>query len=292
MRRLVLAVLAIMASLSWSAAAAGQGSPAAVDSGWVEVAGGRLYYEAAGRGPAVVLLHGGFGDRRMWDAQFGDLSRDFRVVRYDHRGFGRSPAADTAYSPVDDLARLLDHLRIDRAHLVGNSLGGALAIDFALLRPERVGKVIVVASGAGGVPYTPEDIAEMVAVFNAAQSQGAERGAELWTRHPMVAVTSREPATAPLLRAMVSDNRAIFTMRHWPNEPMQPRAYHRLGELRVPVLFVWGDRDTPFVQRAARESAARVPRAGVLILPGTDHLPQMLRPADFNRVVREYLGAP
>lgn len=261
------------------------------DSGWAEVEGGRLYYEVAGRGPALVLLHGGFGDRRMWEQQFGELARDFRVVRYDHRGFGRSPAPESDYSPVADLLRLLDHLGMERAHLVGNSMGGSLALEFALLHPERTGRLVVVASGANGYPFTDADAAPVMEVFRAAQEQGAERAAELWLQNPMVAVASRDPATAPLLRAMVSENRGIFQMQHWPREPLDPPAFERVRELRLPVLFILGERDAPLVGRVAEETARRIPGARSEVLPGADHLPQMARPAEFNRLVREFLLA-
>jgi pimeloyl-ACP methyl ester carboxylesterase len=112
----------------------------------------QLYYEAAGRGEAVVLLHGGFGDRRMWEAQFGELAADFRVIRFDFRGFGRSPPPGTVYSPAEDLCLLLEHLGVKRACLIGNSLGGTLAIDFTLLFPERVSHLAVISSGPGGYP--------------------------------------------------------------------------------------------------------------------------------------------
>ena len=133
-----------------AAAAACASSAARVETGTLPVGGGALSYEVAGSGEPVVLIHGGFGDRRMWDEQFAVLARDYRVLRYDHRGFGRSPAPDTTYSPVRDLIQLLDRTGMDRAHIVGNSLGGALAITFALLHPERVRSLTVVASGLTG----------------------------------------------------------------------------------------------------------------------------------------------
>jgi pimeloyl-ACP methyl ester carboxylesterase len=275
-----------------SAGCIGSRSPVTpVATGYADVQGGRLYYEAAGEGLAVVLVHGGFGDRRMWDGQFDALARDFRVVRYDHRGFGHSTAPDTAYSPVADLGRLLDHLGIERAHLVGNSVGGALALDFALVHPGRVGKVVVVASGANGYPFTRDDWASVGAVFEAAQAEGTGRAAELWLAHPMVAVASRDPQAAPLLRTMVEDNQGIFLMPHWPDEPLDPPAYERLAEVRAPVLFVLGEEDTPVVRRVAEATAERMPGARLERMPGADHLPQMVAPEAFNRLVTAFLRA-
>jgi 3-oxoadipate enol-lactonase len=264
----------------------------AADTGRVEMSGGTLYYEAAGSGPAVVLIHGGFGDRRMWDAQFRDLARDHRVVRYDHRHFGRSTPATGAYSPVADLARLMDHLGLLRADLVGNSMGGGFALEFALLRPERVRRLVVIASGAAGYPYPPEEVASIGAVFAAARAEGVDRAAVMWLAHEMVGVTSRDSATAPLLREMIQDNRAILTMQHWPEEPMVPSAWSRLGDLRVPTLFMVGSRDMPMVRAAAGAASRRAPSSRWLIIEGADHLPQMTHPGEVNEALRDFLDAP
>ena len=118
-----------MKVMSWGAlamaialAACDSAKPAGVSpglkSGTVAVDGGSLYYETLGKGAPVILIHGGFGDRRMWDEQFEPLSQAFRVIRYDHRGFGKSAPPAQAYSPVADLVKLMDHLDLKRANLV------------------------------------------------------------------------------------------------------------------------------------------------------------------------------
>jgi pimeloyl-ACP methyl ester carboxylesterase len=260
-----------------------------VDSGFVEVDRGRIWYEATGQGPVVVLVHGGFGDRRMWDDQFRALARDFRVVRYDHRGFGRSTAPDSAYSAVADLVRLLDRVGAERAHLVGNSMGASLVIDFARLHPSRVGRVVAAAAGANGFRYTDEEIESVRAVFRAAQSEGAARAAEMWFRHPMVKVTSRTPALAPRLRRMIDDNRGFFSMQHWPGDSLVPPTFEVLDRIRTPILLVLGAADTPTVSRNVRATAERLPNARLVVMPDADHLPQMVAPAEFNALVREFL---
>ena len=264
-------------------------TPLEIRSDYLNVPGGRLYFEEAGAGTPVVLIHGGFGDRRMWDAQFGAMARDFRVVRYDHRGFGNSTGADSAYSPTADLIRLLDHLGIANAHVVGNSVGGSVALDFALLHPGRTNKVVVVASGANGYPWQPEDVASIVAVFNAAKDQGADRAAEMWLQNGMVAVASRHPRSASLVTRMVRDNKGIFTLNAWPEERMKPSAYERLGELRMPVLFVIGEKDVAGVHRVNDASAARIAGAEVFRMPGADHLPHMTHQEEFTRRVVAFL---
>ena len=263
-------------------------SPVA-ESGDLPVDGGSIYYEVLGDGPPVVLIHGGFGDRRMWEQQFTELSSDYRVVRYDHRGFGRSAAPGDPYSPNDDLVRLLDHLGIERAHLVGNSLGGSVAIDFVLEHPGRALSLAVVASGPNGYPATDDEGSGFNRVIETAATDGLDAAVELWLANPMVAVTSQNPAVADLLRQMVHDNRRIFQMTVWPAERLDPPAMERLGEIQLPTLVVWGDRDIPLVQAMGTAAAAGIAGAERNVITGTDHLPHVDRPVEFNRLLREFL---
>lgn len=274
----------------WCQAAVTAGSP--TRSGTVDVDRGTLYYEIAGTGAtALVFIHGGFGDRRMWDGQFEQFARDYTVVRYDHRGFGKSSPPDTLYSAADDLVALLDRLDLEQVVLVGNSMGGTLAIDFALLHPERVSGLVVVASGPGGIKMPQKDRDEMVKVFVAGEEEGVETAAEMWLAHPMVVVTSRAPTTRTALRTMVTENESIFVMQYWPSEAMDPPASQRLGEIAAPSLVVFGNRDTPYAQSLAEMAAKGIPKAQRVVIEGADHLPQMIAPDEFNRVLASFLRA-
>ncbi len=102
-----------------------------LETGYAEVDDGRLYYETSGKGLAMVLIHAGFLDSRMWDTQFQLFSENNRVIRYDVRGFGRSDIARTKFSDYKDLRGILDHLRVKTASLIGVSNGGRIASDFA-----------------------------------------------------------------------------------------------------------------------------------------------------------------
>ena len=115
-----------------------------------EVNGARLWYEEAGEGPAVVLVHGGLGDARLWEPEFGPLAERFRTIRFDLRFFGRSTGPAAPFSFVDDVVGLLDELAVRRAALVGLSFGGRLAFDAALAAPERCWAVAGVAPALSG----------------------------------------------------------------------------------------------------------------------------------------------
>jgi pimeloyl-ACP methyl ester carboxylesterase len=147
-------VIACGTSCSGCGQPAGTENPASAaappDTGRVTVPGSSLFYESAGTGRPVILLHGGNLDRRMWDAEFDALRAAHRVIRYDARGYGRSGPADTAFSAHHDLLALMDTLQLSRASLVGLSMGGRIAMDFALSHPDRVDRLVLVAPGISG----------------------------------------------------------------------------------------------------------------------------------------------
>lgn len=129
------------------------GSAGAVEGHWAPIRDARLYYEQVGKGPDVVLIHGFTLDRRMWDSQVPALAEHFRVTRYDVRGFGRSIPVVGPHDPTADLRSLLDHLKIRQAHIVGMSMGGSIAIDFALSQPERVARLVLIGADMSGFPH-------------------------------------------------------------------------------------------------------------------------------------------
>jgi pimeloyl-ACP methyl ester carboxylesterase len=261
-----------------------------VQSGTVAVDGGSLYYESLGKGAPVILIHGGFGDRRMWDPQFEPLSQAFRVIRYDHRGFGKSSAPTQEYSPVSDLVTLMDHLELKRANLVGNSMGGTVALDFALLQPDRTGAVVVIASAADGYPTPEEDVKGVDQVMRTAREKGPAAAVPLWLQHPMVSVAMSHAAAGPLVRTMVTDNQKMFVADHWPQERMSPPAFERIAGLKANVLFIVGDRDVASVRAGAEASAARIKKAKVVTIKDADHLPHMEKPAEVNKLLVEYIS--
>ncbi|HEX8246361.1 MAG TPA: alpha/beta fold hydrolase [Longimicrobium sp.] len=156
-------------------------APAAEREVQVAVEGGTLYVRESGAGPVVVLLHGGGLDLTSWDAQVPPLARGYRTIRVDARGHGRSTAPPGAVSPAADLARVLDHLGVSRASLVGLSMGGGAAFEFALRHPERVERLVLVSTSGPppGVPLPPGTLVP---------SDPAGRAALAATRLPVLVV--------------------------------------------------------------------------------------------------------
>src|SRR5687768_4583973 len=141
----------------------------------VPVPGGQVWAaDSGGDGPPVVLLHSGLGDSRMWDGIVPELAADHRVLCFDVRGYGRSPAPETHYTTVADLVAVLDHFGLERATLAGCSLGGLTAINLAVTDPGRVTAMVLLAAGVSGYPW-PRDEPSFVE-FESLMAQGDREG--------------------------------------------------------------------------------------------------------------------
>jgi 3-oxoadipate enol-lactonase len=179
---------------------------------------------------------------------------------------------------------------MDRAHIVGNSVGGALAITFGILHPERVRSLTVVASGADGFRYPQSDIDAITEVVALMRGGKTEEALTKWLANPMLAVVNTQPGVKARVERMVRENAAIWTMAAWPQQPLSPTARERLRRIQVPVLVVIGDRDAASVRRFADSTARMIPNAEHVVMQGTDHLPHMEKPAEFNRLVVDFLS--
>jgi pimeloyl-ACP methyl ester carboxylesterase len=270
--------------------------PTPAPSGFVRVAEPVIYYEVAGpkgsdetsgAGAPVVLIHGGQMDRRMWDPQFESWSRKFRVVRYDVRGYGRSPTPTLPYSDVDDLLAVLDALAIPKAHLVGLSLGGRIAIDFTLAHPDRVASLVAVAAGMSGFDFSAGNWPQQM---RAAQERGGEAAAELWLEDPYMVPAMEHADLAPRIRELVLDNARVWLQNPLLPRRLTPPAAKRLAEIRVPTLVVVGDRDVPDMQKVADQLAAEVKGARKVVVPGAGHIVSLEKPQEFDRAVLGFLA--
>src|SRR5579859_5610490 len=128
--------------------------------GFAEVNDTSIYYEVAGEGPALALIHGGLVDNHLWDDQFEVFAQHFKVIRYDIRGFGQSPLLTKEtrpYSMEHDLHSLLQFLGVEKASMLGLSMGGSIATDFTLQYPSIVEALITVGSGLSGSPENEPD---------------------------------------------------------------------------------------------------------------------------------------
>jgi len=154
-------------------------APTPLESGFASVNGARHYYEALGSGHPLVLLHAGIADSRMWDDQIHSFAERYRVIRYDARGFGRSDMPAAPYSRYDDLAALLDHLQVDKACILGSSMGGGTALDFTLAYPDRADALVLMGSAVGGGTPSESTIEQWNRIDELAQSGDLAGAVEL-----------------------------------------------------------------------------------------------------------------
>jgi pimeloyl-ACP methyl ester carboxylesterase len=281
---MTLAVCALLTALCVTAGAQ-TGKPVA---GFAEVNGARLYYEATGRGPAVVLLHGGLNDSRMWDDQMKPLSKHYRVVRYDLRGFGKSAATSGQFWPTEDLRALLDFLKIERATVVGLSLGGIIAADFALEHPERVERLVLVGAGLRGDKQPPD--AKTMNAYRVGAREGAERYFEAFLQSDLLAGVRERPRVRERMRRMMIDNyKALAYISAGLSQSPEPPTAERLAQIKAPTLVVIGSLDGKNLQNIADTLAAKIPRARKVTIHGASHHPPVETPKEFNRILLDFL---
>jgi pimeloyl-ACP methyl ester carboxylesterase len=258
-------------------------------AGIAEVNGAKLYYEMVGEGQPLVLIHGGGLDRRMWDEQFQMFAEHSRVIRYDVRGYGKSEASHKPYASAEDLYGLLQFLQVEKADIVGLSLGGRIAVDLALTHPEVVILLIPVAPGLSGFQFSAKHNQEMIELVNVAQEDGETRAVELWLQNPYMKPGMENPTVGQRIRSIAMENAQVWLMA--PLErPLSPPAINRLSEIHAPTLIIVGDRDIPDIQKIARTLETGIPGAKKVVIHGAGHMVNMEKPEEFNRVVLEFLS--
>jgi 3-oxoadipate enol-lactonase len=254
--------------------------------------GADIHYERSGRGFPLLLIHAGIADSRMWEPQAKAFASDFDMIRPDMRGFGDSRLPPVPYSIRADLIGLLDHLGVDRAHVVGCSMGGTVAIDLTLEYPTRVAKLVLVGSGVSGSNLGEADsalFADVEAADKAGDMDAVNRAeVRLWVDGP------RRPAgSAPAaVRDLVLDMNGRSLHSDWASaahQSLEPPAIGRLHEITAPTLVVVGDEDLPHAAANAEVITSKIPGARTVVIKGAAHLPSLERPEDFNRVLRDFL---
>ncbi len=260
--------------------------PASAQSSLLTINGTQLYVTLEGSGRPVILLHGGFMDSMMWDTQAAILAKGFRVIRFDFRGFGRSAKPAAPYLPTDDIAALMDHLKVRRATVVGLSMGGGIAIDFALSHPERVGCLVLAEPGLSGYQWSEEVMGTMNAVMTAAKERGRDAAIEEFLGRPVFASAKDKPAAYAAIRGQLMRNFSLEEML-----AVRPFALDRLGELKIPTLVLAAERGGSDGRAIAAKIKSEVVGAKLVTLSGSGHMMNFETPDAFNRIVLEFLNA-
>src|SRR5262245_21716448 len=260
----------------------------AVQAGYIDVGGGRIFYEAVGQGPVIVMFHDGLLHRETWDAQFVSFAKNYRVIRWDRRGYGRSDVPKAPYSDLDDLLVLLKHLKVERATIMGCSAGGMLSIHMALDHPELVSALILVGPIVSGFRFSDHFIkrGERGMPNNNAP---VEQKIDYWTsKDPWIIAPENTAAKKRMKELLTANPQNLSVPFQYIRLPSDP-ALGRLSQIKVPTLIVVGESDVPDVHAHVGAIESGITNSKRVVLVHSGHLPHMEVPDVFNRVVLDFL---
>jgi len=256
-----------------------------------------LWHEVAGQGSPVLLIHEGICDSRMWESQWRTFPQVHLTVRCDLRGFGQTPLPAEHYSNARDVVELLDRLELGAAALVGVSLGGRVALEVALARPDLVERLVLVGPGLPGHAWSEtvrrygeeEDAAIALGDLDAA----VEANLRMWVDGPNRRPDEVEPSVRSFVGKM--QRRALeIQAPMWDEveeELLVPDVGSRYAEVGVPMLVLVGSEDVSDMHEIADRLTSGIPGARKVVIARTAHVPSIERPEEFNRLVLAFLSA-
>ena len=264
-------------------------------SGYATVDGAQLYYETAGEGMPFVMIHAGVADRRQWNNEFEYFARKYQVIRYDMRGYGKSEPVDGEFSHMDGLLGVLDALEIhDPIVIMGCSMGGGLAMDFALMHPSRVRALIMVGSAPSGLELDVPALAKFADAEKAFEAGDLDLVCEIETQIWFDGTGRTPEQVNPSMRNLLYEmNRQALAHevknlgKRLPNT--ETPAFDRLPDLKIPVLVVVGEHDTPYILAAADYMREKISSVQKVMIADAAHLPNMDHPDEFQAIVTKFL---
>jgi pimeloyl-ACP methyl ester carboxylesterase len=261
-----------------------------------KVNGTRLAWKSYGSGDrAIVFVQGAQLAREMWEdqarmlAEPGVFAERRRTVFYDVRGFGKSGPMTEPFSHENDLRALLDALEIDRATLVGLSLGGRIAIEFAVEHPDRVEALVLVGPGLVGFPYDEKPEAWHSEIRAAVEARDAPRAVDAWLTSGYMVPAMENPELAPRIRELALAN-ATNWLQTDTEVALDRPAIGRLTTIHCPTLVLVGSRDIPDMHAIADHLDREIPDSRKAVMAACGHVPNLERPMEFDRQLREFLG--
>lgn len=260
-----------------------------VEKGFLRINDAQIYYEQAGAGDCIILIHGFAMDTRIWDRQFELFAQHHRVIRYDLRGFGKSDLPEALYSTLDDLQVMMDQLDIEKASIVGISLGGSLAVEFTLTYPERIAGLVLAGSTLRGYPFSNDYIMEFLHYRKIARREGIAVAQSAMLGNPLLQCIAKDPALFAPVEAMIRDYSGFHWLKHDPHKVFYPPVMERLGEVACPVQIVVGQRDIPDIRAIAKRLGREIEQAGTIEIPDVGHMVNMEATERFNKIVLDFM---
>lgn len=261
----------------------------------VQSGGATLCSEVHGEGTCVIMLHAGVCDRRMWRQAIPPIAGRFKVVTYDRRGFGDTTTPDEAFSHVEDLAKIIEHVEAKKPVLSGCSQGGRIAIDYALANPEKVSALVLISTSITGSPPPeayPPDIEDLFEKMKAAEAAGDldwvnEIEARIWLDGPM---NTPVRVGGKLREAFLEMNGKALQHPALTMEQQPPSALEHMHKIRVPTYLIWGAGDFAHVRALSLWLTSKLPIEQSLIMKNCAHLPSFENPAQFSEAVVAFLA--
>ncbi len=266
-----------------------QSVPGSFESGYLEVPDGKLYYEVAGEGEWIVLVHDGNLHSVTWDEQFPVFSKNCRVVRYDRRGYGKSTYPEKPYSNIEDLAEVFRQLNIDKAVLMGMSAGGGLVLDFALEHPDKVTGLVLIGAVVSGYGYSDHMRDRGGNLDPELISDPAKLADYMCYKDPYTFYEGNKEAKKRgydyLMNSLQNYKMDKFNLLKGAKRPALPN----LGEIRVPALIIVGEYDIPDCHAHAGAMEAGIAGSKRVIINKAGHIVPLEQPAVFNDIVLTFL---
>jgi pimeloyl-ACP methyl ester carboxylesterase len=260
-----------------------------VETGFMDVDGGKIYYEMAGSGEVIVLVHDGSLHNVTWDEQFFPFADNYKVIRYDRRGYGKSSFPEKPYSNVEDLNAVFNFFKVKRAAVFGMSAGGGLAIDFTLEYPEKVTSLVLVGAVVSGYGYTDHFLSRGGRLDTAVFNNPEKLIDYMFKKDPYTIYSENREVKQKALKWMLANpHNYDFTKNRLNIGPKRP-ALGVLGEINVPVLIVVGEYDIPDVHSHAGAIEAGIKNSERVVIKNAAHLVPMEKPDEFNRLVLDFL---
>jgi pimeloyl-ACP methyl ester carboxylesterase len=269
-----------------------------IDSGYAEVNNTRLYYEIAGKGQIIVFIHGSFGDRRFWDFQMSALSKKYRVLRYDLRGFGKSalPKEEEVYRDCDDLLGLLNYLQIERANICGLSYGSFIAIDFALAYPQKCLSLIsigprVAGDDLDGYKANSDSFKTIVGkTIDILKAAGKKEATDfLWTGNNSLSKSVQSLEARPLLLKMGYEYSWWRHLHPSKREYAFPQAIKHLDQIKMPTLVITADFDVAICKQVATTLKNEIRGSKLISIRYAGHIMNMDKPEQFNEALSKFI---
>lgn len=261
---------------------------------WVDVDGGRLHVETAGRGAALLLLHGWSLDHRIFEPQIRSLQQILRVVAFDRRGFGRSEAPPDLRRELDDIDRILEALGLARAHLLGMSQGARIALRFAVTRPARIRSLVLQAPVIDGIALGESEgeripIEEFAALARAGRMDEVRRR---WLAHPMLALGAEHAGLRRRVEEIVADYEGKDLLDYSPARDAFPHdVLEELSHLDRACLILTGAHDTATRREHARRLLESMPCAREIVFTRGGHLSNLTEARAYNLQVSEFCAS-